>query len=1560
MKKLLMLVLTFVAFAQAIEVKDLNIAVIWNGRTDSRLAPRGWKVGFDTTGSGMDTTIEACPAPEIGKAQLKNLLASFDNTVSFDSTLDTTGIPDEMRTGGGIPSGPYQGKFKRVRIYSRSSFPLDLAAIKNDYNNVKPDAIIYINAGAEWATPGGDDQGLYKLLRDAADDDIGIMTIGDASLTDAKSIDPSKTRFPVMGVQKTYRFKAFGSDPMGYNDTIREFNFLAGNDTKDWEVPDTVVLHSNYQDGKTLVTYWIETLKGDTIYISNNNGTSKTNNTILSDSDILHAYGEWSINAKAVEVMDNDLYAPEMASGVFPNHDLILKGTGYQDNVTVSVSDKEWGEVMWVNGDIHARLNDPVPNHTAFGSSQGQDFVFDKDYVVEKANIDNPAKTDKIRVIEKGATIGLQSDYYYDTYYAGGYKDLKIRLFDDGSTKKIFSEVLPTLKSKGITELAFKPWTKGGRIKADADIWAVNEKLPLEDFDDISSNGFDPNAYYRAYLGDQVAGAKNTPHFVKPPEVRQDFDKPAKDMRLDSLGYDQDGKLYHVISAIQNGHRRMVMLGFQPSYLKNSDAVLDLLEDATKWIAINDYQLPDPEIIPVENGTELTPADGQKIYTDQDTVLFRMDFTKKGIVLHEAGFDLNYEIDYDGNTQTGTITIPADDGSDHIEEAMIDLSTELSIDPAQTAATEVTIRVTAEPLIDPAPYDKSNTTEAELKLRKLTAEFKNGGNDQTINYSGTYDEEIISDTTIFGNSVSDVAVRYSENGGPWHTEPADYAFAVNSVALSLQATARKDRYVNADTLRRTYKKDDLKLPRPELDIDPASVNGTGDYLFFRDTALFMGLESYSVGGIDVVNDDYTLAFNLNGDNRTMADTGRVELSLTYIDSLIDAGETALSVDKAVTKAVDTDTWKNSDFMDQKKYHFRAVDLSISKNSGDSDDSRIDVVFTAKDPVTGAELNSADIYYTTDGSAPDNSSSGPVVSSDPIDIPNGVRVRAVAYRSGYISGQEDATYSKELWIDADPGSGTFFGESLDVRLTSNGSPILYTIDGSLKDTITDTTGVITLDDNLASLIRDNDTVRIEATVEGGDNISGVTEEFLYYRRKLPAPDVSPKSGKYAGTVDVTMSVAVDKSHDAVIYHADNSGVSDADTRYTGMFTVLPDTVLFARAYAKDWLPSDVTEREYTRVAQVNEGLYFDSDGDGVIDSAEIELDTVFDELVLPDYARAVFPDGDTVRVDQQDISFSSQGIALKIDNFTGVKTGFSRKPRVRLYGERYSNEYIPIGDAVAPVISKAVYSSGEYDRDGNRSADTLIVRFTEPVNGISSSAISREILFNYIGNAAYTAEVSLISDLSSSEYRFSVDSLMGVTYPSATDSIWINVAGGIPAISDDKGNTQVIESNRRVQMEVGRLAIRVVMTAHWIDRLSDGFDKVDSPDDVAQPVGDYSTFGMEEKGGMVLIDPQIPYLESEVSQFRVKLVILDAVGNIVAQVDRIGEGEHIKALPAEYIIDDQGNTRYIIAVAWDGTNRAGRPVSSGPYKVIALTQWPNIEGAIESTCLISVKDTETDK
>lgn len=768
---LLLLMFSFSAVnaADEVDIIDLlNIAIIWNGGTSNSDVPLGWDVGNDKG-----------EAPEIGKAQLKLFLASLDENITFGKTLDTSDIPDVLLDNKGI-----DGKLKNVRIYTQGSVPTYDELVSTF--TTPPSEIVYINAGASWNSvpPSHDDfdSSMIKLLQEAAVEEVGIMLIGDASATDAKAIDPSKEIFPVMGVQNPYHFKVASK-----SDTIKGFNFMGDNDDATWKREDVVV----GEGGGALGT--LKLLDGTKIWDSN--GFKHAD--FISSVDIVYSgWGEWSIKAEAVEVIDIDLYAPQMSSGVFENYDVWL---GAKNN-TVYVSDSGWVLPIIANDSIIADQGEALPGIKSCGSMSGSNFVLDKDYVVRVAVEAGSADSNDLVIVKSGTSISPISGYdggKYNGYVAGGFRDLKIKLKNTG--KDIFSDIFPSLS--GEDELEFKDWKEGGRISAAADIWKFNEKLPPGDFDDIESDGFDRDLYYQTYLGSQVAGRKvsgKPKQFVRPPKDLAEFDTPVSGMMIDSLGYDVNEKVYEVLSAVQKKHRRLLMLGFQPSYLLDIDKAKGLLRDAAIWIGVDDYKLPTPKV---------TPDD--KIYAKDTEFTAIVDFRDKGDGLASSDYTIEYTVTYNGSSSSDEFKIEKEDKvssgrRDTLTFTLKDLG--ITIDPTNSSAAEIEFTVTAV-AGSTDPFESSEETKRTLDIFKLeTPRF----NHDTGDYRGSEVEDVLTTdktTEATGaDGIDGVTINYKFSDGDDETAPSPFTYTVNQKTVKLKAHASKDDYINSDPVERTYVK----------------------------------------------------------------------------------------------------------------------------------------------------------------------------------------------------------------------------------------------------------------------------------------------------------------------------------------------------------------------------------------------------------------------------------------------------------------------------------------------------------------------------------------------------------------------------------------------------------------------------------------------------------------------------------------------------------------------------------------------------------------------------------
>ncbi len=614
--------------------------------------------------------------------------------------------------------------------------------------------------------------------------------------------------------------------------------------------------------------------------------TVEFNNTIVPTSNILTKYGEWSIKAKAVDIIDNDLYAPEMTTGIYNNHDAILVA---KDNA-VYVAKANWGSQLVANATVIAKRGDKLPDVESYGDTSGGEFVFSKDYVRAAPNIDDPTKIDSILIVESGTHIkkastdsefDLVGGTYLNTYLAGGYKNLKLKF--DNISDTIFGEVLPKLKAKGVSELKFKPWTKGGRIQADADIWAFNEQLKLASFNPLyaKQEAFDSTKYYVAYLGDQVAGTKGTLQFVKPPEnpgtwngsgadpYDSDFDKAADSMRIDSVGYDTTGKLYHLISAIQKNHRRLVMLGFQPSYLDSVPLAKDLLLDATLWISVDDFKLPKPLI---------KPADGSNIFTWFDEMNFEVDFSLKGDKIKKEAYEFKLEVTYGSTTVDTLILVPADDGSIEIDSFTILLSDlGIDIDSTDLVNTKIDFSVEVSPADTFAFFD-GNSASATLNIYKLTKPILSNSMSE---FTGSMTETMTCSTTtsptdssgIVGASINWTLGSGSSSG----TSPLDVTISETG---TLTAFASLAGYINSEDTSKTYQKnaDGFGLEKAYY-LDTNSVpDGYADLIVvtFNDSTLkiledYPNLTTQSV--LDTIAAGLDIPDNLTLDALVATDTG---------------------------------------------------------------------------------------------------------------------------------------------------------------------------------------------------------------------------------------------------------------------------------------------------------------------------------------------------------------------------------------------------------------------------------------------------------------------------------------------------------------------------------------------------------------------------------------------------------------------------------------------------------------------------------------------------------------
>lgn len=516
------------------------------------------------------------------------------------------------------------------------------------------------------------------------------------------------------------------------------------------------------------------------------------------------------------------------------------------------------------------------------------------------------------------------------------------------------------------------------------------------------------------------------------------------------------------------------------------------------------------------------------------------------------------------------------------------------------------------------------------------------------------------------------------------------------------------------------------------------------------------------------------------------------------------------------------------------------------------------------------------------------------------------------------------------IYVSPESGTTFGESLEIELSTDpGATLYYTIDGP-EPTASGTDYGESATFSVGSGPGDTFVVRVLAT---GVDFVDARAEFTYTRAYLSDVIITPGSQSFEDAFQVTLApfdtsdalVPGYSIHYIVIAGDDNDTVPDRNSRAYSLgssISVSSTCTIKARAYANESSarPSlNTSVAHYTKLVGIAGGSYQDRDADGTIDFAVITLDRSV--TTPPDSIKLRNPfiagderlfSGDEIQV----IGANELHIVFSSPFGWAEKTGFTSDTLGRAFGDAFSARHFTISDGVAPVIVSASYVSGDARPDGTYESDHLRVTFSEEVGAISGT---EPFLFGGVSpGGSYRATMTETSR-SGSTVEFLVTELMGTEYPGDGDTIWINTS---PAgLRDNGGNLQDNPENRRILMDVETrpYILNIAATGPANPRI----------DDTPARVLSGTAYSLEQPvtirlGFIVTVIPAAPLDGVALAEARV--MILDAVGNVVASLD---------AIRSSYSDDDcvqisrDTNTGGLLCF-WNGKNSRGRFVGSGSY------------------------------
>jgi fibro-slime domain-containing protein len=348
-----------------------------------------------------------------------------------------------------------------------------------------------------------------------------------------------------------------------------------------------------------------------------------------------------------------------------------------------------------------------------------------------------------------------------------------------------------------------------------------------------------------------------------------------------------------------------------------------------------------------------------------------------------------------------------------------------------------------------------------------------------------------------------------------------------------------------------------------------------------------------------------------------------------------------------------------------------------------------------------------IYYTIDGSIPTTSS---LKYTGPITVSATTNIRAIAVRPGWRNSEPISEIFTRMETVATPKANPptrIFTEPFSVTLTvaTPGAVIRYTLDGKDPDATSPVyAGPIPVSASL--------TLKAKAFLANWVASAIMTETYTD-GETLPPPVAVPGQGGFTGSVSVTLSVPGHAAAE-IRYTLDGSEPTTTSTLYNAALLFNATTVLKARAFQKDWHPSQTMTATYERLGLAVKAVYADADGDGRIETAVIHLD--IEVAKVPSSVRLLdpFTQAPLVAASSQ-IEKSADGKTLTVrftDKPFTAGTRFDTAPLASFPNVAgFDMGIFPVSDSAGPVPIKAV----SHNKSTPEDRASVEVTFSEEIN-----------------------------------------------------------------------------------------------------------------------------------------------------------------------------------------------------------------------------------------------------
>jgi len=415
--------------------------------------------------------------------------------------------------------------------------------------------------------------------------------------------------------------------------------------------------------------------------------------------------------------------------------------------------------------------------------------------------------------------------------------------------------------------------------------------------------------------------------------------------------------------------------------------------------------------------------------------------------------------------------------------------------------------------------------------------------------------------------------------------------------------------------------------------------------------------------------------------------------------------------------------------------------------------------------------------------------------------------------------------------------------------------------------------------------------------------------------------------------VTLSAAGHPQPDSLVFHV----ASVAGTMQDGDSLWIHETNRIADDTAGNFQnnTANIKRRLYVDVLYgpitIECGYYYDNNADGYVDSIYVKAATEIEGGLTNAHVAEIVQKAITLPAFRS-FSVNSSGVVTG-GFFIRVTEDKGHNPYTYItnddklivitytlsMGGEVSGGTLPMYDRVAPLIHWEAKAAYLIDYMDPAKTDTLFIKFSEPVNRVTST---EPFYFLDLDNHAnYTVNLADAGQPEAAKMVFRVTSFSDVDYMEDGDTVWIKE---IDRVCDDQGNFQNNNANTRRRLYVKRIALPYELIPQAVSPVSyQSITAYRVPAEITAVIGsELPNLNLQKNpageycGMIIMVVPDPEDIGKFIPDLAVKgtMTILDAVGNTLVLKQPLSFWDQRKSL----------------VTVWNLKNRNGRVVGPGMY------------------------------